>query len=145
LKLYTIGFTQRSAQEFFESIRSSGIKLVLDIRLNNASQLAGFTKGRDLPFFLNELCHCAYTHDIRYSPTKEILDDYKNGKIPWNEYADRFVKLLETRNVLLDFLSDYGKNQPVCLLCSEPTSEYCHRGIVAEKLSRLYNLEITHL
>ena len=91
MKLYTIGFTQKSAREFFNKIKNNNIDLLIDIRLNNISQLAGFAKGKDLEYFLKEICNCEYAHDDVFAPTKELLDNYRANKVSWKEYENVFV------------------------------------------------------
>ncbi len=146
--IYTLGFTQKSAQKFFETIKKHQIELLIDVRLNNNSQLASFTKGRDLPYFLKELCDCAYIHEVAFAPTKEILDNYKKDRISWEEYEISFNLLEEKRKVYEIFRKKYSSFDKVLLLCSEPQANNCHRRLVAEhikeKLSDL-NIEIRHL
>ena len=93
MNLYTIGFAQKTASMFFELMKENNIDLLLDIRLNNKSQLAGFTKGQDLKYFLSEICNCDYIHYLYYAPTKDILDDYKHKKISWEQYEERYINL----------------------------------------------------
>ena len=88
--VYTMGFTQKSAEDFFELVKKNHISILVDIRLNNQSQLAGFTKGRDLAYFLKEIAGCKYAHDPVFAPTKELLNDYKKGVIDWNGYVEVF-------------------------------------------------------
>ena len=85
MKLFTIGFTQKNAKQFFELLKANQIELLIDVRLNNKSQLAGFTKGNDLEYLLAEICDCQYKHCLEYAPTKEILDGYKKGNITWEK------------------------------------------------------------
>lgn len=132
--LYTIGFTQKSAQQFFELIKSNNIDILVDIRLNNKSQLAGFTKGDDLRYFLHEICNCKYQHCIEYAPTKDILDNYKKKAIGWDEYVRQYLPLMQRRNSVQKFIDRFSAYQSVCLLCSEPTPEYCHRRLFAEMI-----------
>jgi len=144
IKLFTIGFTKKSAEVFFTKLKMAGIKKVLDIRLNNVSQLAGFAKRDDLIYFLRELCGCDYKHEPLLAPTNDILDDYRKKRIGWIEYETRFSKLMKEREIekLLDSEELHGG----CLLCSEPTPEKCHRRLVAEYLKdKLGNIEINHL
>jgi len=94
MTIYTIGFTEKSAEQFFEIIKSNSIDLLVDIRLNNKSQLAGFTKGENLAYFLQEICGCSYKHFPKLAPTKEILNDYKNKKISWNKYTKLYHSLI---------------------------------------------------
>ena len=93
MKIYTIGFTQKSAKEFFEKIKDNGIELLIDVRLNNVSQLAGFAKGKDLEYFLKEICNCDYVHEIVLAPTKELLDNYRAKITSWLEYEEIFNKI----------------------------------------------------
>ncbi|MGG7153047.1 DUF488 family protein [Clostridium neonatale] len=149
MKLYTIGFTKKSAQQFFEILGRNKIQKVIDIRLNNSSQLAGFSKGTDLEFFLKKLCNIKYTHDIELAPTKEILSDYKKKKISWEEYEVKFISLLNKRNSNNNIGNKfYDEIDGVCLLCSEQLANNCHRRLVAEYLKEKltdYNIEIIHL
>ena len=135
MTLYTIGFTQKSAKQFFELIKKNKINMLVDIRLNNKSQLAGFTKGNDLNYFLSEICNCLYQHGVEYAPTKTILDDYKKKRISWDEYVNMYIPLINGRNAVNKFWNDFGSYENVCLLCSEPTPEHCHRRLLAEVIA----------
>lgn len=132
MTLYTIGFTQKTAEQFFQLIKKHGIELLIDIRLNNKSQLAGFTKGEDLRFFLKEICNCQYEYCAEFAPTKDILDRYKKGKINWDEYVSEYIPLMKSRKAPEKFIKRYSGTTKVCLLCSEPTPEQCHRRLFAE-------------
>ncbi len=144
IKLYTIGFTKKSAEQFFTILRKAGVRRVIDIRLNNASQLAGFAKRDDLQYFLNELCGSEYIHRPDLAPTAELLKDYRDKAIDWDTYEHTFSKLLHGRasekNIDREFLD------MSCLLCSEAEAAHCHRRLVAEYLrDALGNIEICHL
>lgn len=146
MKLYTIGFTQKSAREFFNKIKNNNIDLLIDIRLNNVSQLAGFAKGKDLEYFLKEICNCEYAHDDVFAPTKELLDNYRANKVSWNEYENVFAKIMANRQIEERFKKLYKSYENVCLLCTEPTAEQCHRRLVAEYLQKhCENIEIIHI
>lgn len=145
MTIYTMGFTQKDARQFFERIRANEIELLVDIRLNNQSQLAGFTKGRDLPYFLEMICHCRYDHNEALAPTRDILDRYKKGDMSWDEYEVQYGALMERREVSALFEKKYGKFSRVLLLCSEPTPEKCHRRLLAEKLQRDLGYSVIHL
>lgn len=145
MQIYTMGFTKKSAETFFELIRKYEIEMLIDIRLNNQSQLAGFTKGRDLAYFLNEICHCQYDHEILYAPTKDFLDDYKKHLISWDDYVDRYNSLIIHRNVADRFKEKYMNYNRVLLLCSEPTPEHCHRRLLAEYLRDQLGVQIIHI
>lgn len=148
MTLYTIGFTQKTAKQFFELLKKNAIDLVIDIRLNNKSQLAGFTKGDDLDYFLSEICHCAYRHRPNdYAPTKEILDDYKKNKGSWSDYVVRYTALMEKRGTHIGFFKTWKGYKNICLLCSEPTPEQCHRRLLAEMIANAADetIEIKHL
>ena len=146
MKLYTIGFTQKSAREFFNKIKNNNIDLLIDIRLNNISQLAGFAKGKDLEYFLKEICNCEYVHDDVFAPTKELLDNYRANKVSWNEYENVFAKIMASRQIEERFKKLYKNYENVCLLCTEPTAEQCHRRLVAEYLQKhCENIEIIHI
>lgn len=147
MKLYTIGFTKKSAEEFFTLLKKHSIKKVIDIRLNNGSQLAGFSKGKDLEYFLREICGIEYEHNISLAPTKGILDNYKQKKISWFDYEEQFKSLLVNRNIKDNLNRHTDKNDDgICLLCSEELANYCHRRLVAEFLKSLNpEIEIIHI
>ena len=144
MKVYTIGFTKKSAEEFFTRLNQPGLVRVLDVRLNNVSQLAGFTKRDDLPFFLREINGIEYEHLPELAPNKEIFNAYRNKDIDWVTYERKFGALMVARrieSVVARDLVDGG-----CLLCSEPSPERCHRRLVAEYLSDCWgDLGIEHL
>ncbi len=142
--MFTIGFTRKNAQLFFSKLRNAGVTKIIDIRLNNISQLAGFAKRDDLIFFLKELCDCKYEHKPNWAPTKDILDAYKKKEIDWNEYEMRFRKLIIERKIEEKIKFDELNN--ICLLCSEHTPNQCHRRLIAEYLKdKFVNVEIIHL
>ena len=152
MELYTIGFTQKSAKEFFETLKSAGINTLIDVRLNNKSQLAGFAKGRDLPYLMREICGAVYKHEENFAPTKDLLDDWKNGKISWQEYEQVYIKTMDRRKVAEIYGRKYlddTLNGRVCFLCSEATPENCHRRLLAEylreKMPELAYMGINHL
>jgi len=149
MNIYTIGFTQKSAEQFFKLLEDNNVKYVLDIRLNNSSQLAGFTKGTDLKYFLYKILDVRYYHDIMFSPTKQILSDYKENKISWDEYEKLFLELLDKREIKQNVILKYGMDlDNMCLLCSEPTADKCHRRLVSEYLDKIFpefNMNIIHL
>lgn len=142
MNLYTIGFTKKSAKQFFQLIQKHNIKLLLDIRLNNKSQLSGFAKGNDLEYFLDTICNCKYKHCLEYAPTKNILDDYKKKNISWDDYVIQYTKLILSRKNFLEFFDIYKSFDNICLLCSEPTADKCHRRLLAEILTQ-HNNQIT--
>ncbi len=145
MEVYTIGFTEKSAEEFFGSLKRIGIKRLLDVRLNNTSQLAGFTKRDDLPFFLEELCHAEYAHEPLLAPTPEIMDAYKKKMESWQDFERRFLGLMAGRKVE-EKIDKSIFAVPTVLLCSESSPRYCHRRLVLEYLqSKWGGLEIIHL
>lgn len=144
MRVFTIGFTKKSARRFFEALRTSGAKRVLDVRLNNISQLAGFTKRDDLAYFLREICGMDYVHNQALAPTQEMLDAYKKKRGDWATYEARFLELLKTRRVGETVSKDVVADS--CLLCSEDTPEHCHRRLVAEYLKQHWgDVQIVHL
>lgn len=144
-KIYTIGFAQTTAKDFFNQIKASKVKKLIDVRLNNVSQLAGYTKKNDLKFFLNEICNVEYVHTPELAPTKEILDPYKKGNGSWDVYKDNFLNLMEKRIVENIFDINFFENS--CLLCSEKEPHYCHRRLVVEYLNLKWDkkLEVVHI
>lgn len=142
--LFTIGFTGKSAEQFFTLLQNAGVRLLIDTRLNNVSQLAGFTKRKDLEFFLRAIGGIGYVHDTELAPTADILDPYKKKRMTWDEYEQRFNALLAGR-AIVDHRTPADFDR-ACLLCSEPTPEHCHRRLVGEYLKRAWpEVEIQHL
>lgn len=144
MKLYTIGFTKKSAHDFFEALRSAGVARIVDVRLNNVSQLAGFAKKQDLPYFLDQITEIQYTHAPILAPTQEMLDSYKKHGSGWQSYEASFIHLMKERHIettWMDCLRDSD-----CLLCSEEKPVHCHRRLVAEYLANYRSdIEIRHL
>ncbi len=142
--LFTIGFAKKSAREFFEILKKANVQKVIDIRLNNKSQLAGFTKRDDLEYFLAAINGISYQHVPGLAPEKELLDAYRNKKISWQEYESRFYKLIRERNI-----SELFKPEDLhmsCLLCTENNPQRCHRRLVAERFASIYpDITIKHL
>lgn len=144
MKVYTIGFTKKNAEQFFSRLKQPGLVRVIDARLNNVSQLAGFTKKDDLRFFLKRINGIDYLHRPDLAPTKDILDEYKKNGGDWDTYERRFLELMARRKIETTVPKELIDG--ACLLCSEPTPEHCHRRLVAEYLrSRWGDLEIKHL
>lgn len=141
MDLFTIGFTQKSAEEFFTALTDNGarVRRVIDIRRNNSSQLAGFTKGRDLEFFLKQF-GISYEHETHLAPTKELLDGYKKKRITWEDYETQFLELMKQRKVEEKISPSIMYR--ACLLCSEPEPHKCHRRLVAEYFQSAWNFEI---
>ncbi|HUX11469.1 MAG TPA: DUF488 domain-containing protein [Spirochaetia bacterium] len=144
MKLYTIGFTKKSARDFFEKLRQSGTGRVVDVRLNNVSQLSGFAKKDDLAYLLKAVCGIDYVHLPQLAPTQEILKAYRHGQIDWPQYEAKFLELIRARRV--DLTIDRDLIAEGCLLCSEDSPEHCHRRLVAEFLKEKWGgVDITHL
>lgn len=144
MRLLTIGFTKKSAETFFETLRKSGAKRVVDVRLNNVSQLAGFAKKQDLAYFLKKICEVEYFHLPILAPTQDMLDRYKKKKGSWDDYEHDFLRLVKERKieeaVSREMLAEG------CLLCSEDKPDHCHRRLVAEYLKQYWgDVEIVHL
>jgi len=146
MRLFTIGFTQKTAQEFFDLLKFYQVQRLVDIRLRPQGQLAGFAKQEDLPYFLENLAsQCRYIHLPILAPTKDILEEFRESR-NWSIYELKFERLMDERNVPSILNRDDFETQTSCLLCSEPTPEKCHRRLVAERLgSRWTNVEIIHL
>jgi uncharacterized protein (DUF488 family) len=144
MKIFTIGFTKKSAETFFTRLQSAGVQRLVDVRLNNVSQLAGFAKKNDLAWFTKTICKIDYIHVPSLAPTQDILDAYKKHKGDWDLYERQFLSLMQSRRIeettppeLLD---------GACLLCSEEKPHHCHRRLVAEYLrERWGNIDIEHI
>ena len=146
MKLYTIGFTQSTAEHFFERLRANGVQRLVDIRLKPDGQLAGFAKKDDLPFLLRELAAgCQYTHLPELAPTKEILKAYRDDG-DWDKYLPSFEALMDGRGIPATLDRSMFEEEACCLLCSEATPEQCHRRLVAERLAAHWaDVTIIHL
>ncbi len=144
MKLFTLGFTKKSAEEFFGRLKRSGARRLVDVRLNNISQLAGFTKKDDLRFFTQAICGIPCAHLPILAPTRKALDGYKKEKGGWDAYERVFLALMSERRI--EHAVSRDELQDACLLCSEDTPEHCHRRLVAEYLKRHWeDVEIIHL
>jgi len=145
LKIYTIGFTKKTAKQFFDLLKKNGIECLVDIRLHPDGQLAGFTKKEDLRYFLKELIGCDYRHIERLAPADEILKAYRSDN-NWNKYQSSFLALLQERGIPQTLDRTLFEDKVCCLLCSEPTPENCHRRLVAELLAKDWkDVTIVHL
>lgn len=143
-KLYTIGFTEKSAEEFFRLLTEAGVKKIIDTRRNNKGQLSGFAKGSDLEFLAREIGGIGYEHNQDMAPSKELLKAWRNKEIDWVQYTERYLKEIGERKVVEKTTLKYLKNG--CLLCSEHEEGHCHRRLLAEKLKGKYpKIEIVHL
>jgi uncharacterized protein (DUF488 family) len=137
VEICTIGFTTKSAAQFFGALRKAEVRQLIDVRLNNVSQLAGFTKRDDLEFFLDELCDASYLHELLLAPTQALLDSYKKRHLAWVEYEDQFLQLMADRRVE-DRLDPGLFVRRTVLLCSEPTAVRCHRRLVVDYLDKTW-------
>ncbi len=143
MKLFTIGFTKTSAEKFFSRLSKAHVKKLIDVRLNNVSQLAGFAKKDDLRFFCEEIAHVSYEHHPDLAPTKPMLDEFKKQKGSWENYTEKFLQLMAHRKV--EEL-DRALFDDACLLCSEDKPHHCHRRLVAEYLKNKWkDVDIIHL
>ena len=144
IRIFSIGFTKKNAETFFMLLKSNKIKTLVDVRLNNVSQLAGFAKRDDLKYFLKEICEIEYIHQPQFAPTKEMLDAYKKKEISWIEYEKRYNLLLKERFVENSInINDLNDS---CFLCSEHTADQCHRRLTIEYLHNHFKeIAITHL
>jgi len=144
MKLFTIGFTKKSAETFFTRLNNAGVKRLIDVRLNNVSQLAGFTKKDDLRYFTKAICNIEYVHLPEFAPTAEILDPYKKAKNgDWPLYERQFLDLMRSRHIET---TSREILEGGCLLCSEEKPHHCHRRLVAEYLKeQSRDVEIEHI
>ena len=144
--IFTIGFTKKTAEEFFTLLEKNSVSEVVDIRLYNSSQLSGFSKFPDIKYFLKKICNIGYHYDKILAPSKELFNDFKNFEIDWFDYEVRFLTLMEERGANMHMILNYSNADRICLLCSEPTAEQCHRRLVAEKFQMIFEeVKIIHL
>ena len=145
MEIYTIGFTKKTAAEFFEPLKKHGIDRLVDVRINNTSQLAGFTKRDDLAYFLRELVSAEYVHEPLLAPTKELLKEYRDGVLTWAGYENAFLELMSDRGIEEEIPKELFTDN-VVVLCSEATPERCHRRLVVEYLDRAWgDVQAIHL
>lgn len=142
---FTIGFTQTTAESFFARLQKAGVKKIIDVRLNNTSQLSAFAKASDLSFFLKKIADIEYTHEPILAPTSDLLNAYKKNKGDWKVYADGFLNLMQLRKIEKKFDKKFFYR--ACLLCSESTPHFCHRRLICDYLSREWGdfVHIKHL
>ena len=144
-RVYTIGFSKRTAEDFFGALRQAGIKRCIDVRISNTSQLAGFTKRTDLPFFLHELCGAEYLAEPLLSPTLDLMRGFRKGRAGWESYARGFLELVAERKIE-HRLDRHIFDVATVLLCVEPTAEHCHRRLIIEYLQQKWgSLTVEHL
>jgi uncharacterized protein (DUF488 family) len=144
MRIYTIGFTKKNASRFFGLLTENGVSVLVDTRLNNVSQLAGFTKRDDLAFFTRNLCGIDYIHETRLAPSADLLRSFRQGSWTWATYEREYLQLLRDRRV--DRVLDKASMNGAALLCSEATPEKCHRRVAAEYLGQMWgDVEVVHL
>jgi uncharacterized protein (DUF488 family) len=144
MKIFTIGFTKKTAEQFFTRLQKAGVKRLVDVRLNNTSQLASFAKAKDLEYFLKVIDGIDFIHSPILAPTPDILESYKKKKGPWNDFERGFLKILEQRRIAEVMIGKIRDGD--CLLCSEDTPERCHRRLIVEHLKREWgDMEIIHI
>jgi len=143
--LYTIGFTKKTAEQFFELLKKNHVSKVIDIRISNSSQLAGFAKGENLPYLLREICNIGYEHIVDFAPTEKLLKDWKDKKITWADYEQVYIDLLKKRGIANQYSLD--EFDGACFLCSEEMPKQCHRRLLVEYMAKLCpgEVEICHL
>ncbi len=146
MEIFTIGFTQTPAREFFGKLTKAKVKRLVDVRLNNTSQLAAYAKRDDLAYFLSAICNVQYHHEPLLAPTQDILDQFKKKKGEWNHYREKFLQLMLDRQIELQLDRQSYLELPSALLCSEHTAEHCHRSLVVEYLqSHWSDIKVVHL
>ena len=143
MSLYTIGFTKHSAENFFETLKSAGVTKLIDIRINKSSQLAGFAKGSDLPYFLRISAGITYDSKENLAPAKELLIRYRSKEISWEVFEDLYLGQIKSSGALNGLIPKDFEN--ACLLCSEHASDRCHRRLLADELRKLWGIQVVHL
>ncbi len=145
--IYTIGFTKSTAEHFFERLKANGVQVVLDVRIKNNSQLAGFAKMCDIGYFVKNIVGAEYIHDPMLAPSEEILSAYRKKEIDWAEYERRFEALMNERKIDVHIIRNYAdaNERTYCLLCSEDTADYCHRRLVARRMANWFGTKVVHL
>lgn len=144
--IFTIGFARKTAEQFFTLLADNGVTKIVDVRLNNTSQLLAFSKYPDIEYFTRIILHGDYFHDRKFAPSEKILVRYKKNIIDWEEYEKEFADLMNYRDIDVYIADNYAREENYCLLCTEPSPENCHRRLVAERISKvLGDVKIVHL
>ena len=147
MNLFSIGFTQKNAEEFFGLLKDNNIDCLIDIRLNPNGQLSRFAFEKDLPYFLDKLANgCKYAHRVDLAPQNELLKEVrtkgsemsKNYKL----FEIEFNKYLEDKSNIKNFVEQFKGFNNVALLCSEHTTEKCHRRLVSDMLIKYFGNDI---
>jgi len=145
-EIFTIGFTRKTAEEFFYLLESHGVRKVIDVRLFNSSQLLAFSKYPDIEYFLHRLAGIDYFQDMYFTPAERLLESYKKKFIDWHGYEEAFAALMAARDIDDYILKNYSGAEGLCLLCTEQSPSYCHRRLVAERIATvLGDVKIVHL
>lgn len=146
MEIFTIGFTQTPAREFFGKLKEAKVQRLVDVRLNNTSQLAAYAKRDDLAYFLSAICNIQYHHEPLLAPTQDILDQFKKMKGQWSIYREKFLQLMSDRQIESQLDRQSYVDLSSALLCSEHTAEHCHRSLVVEYLQGHWtDLKVVHL
>lgn len=147
MKLFTIGFTHKTAEQFFALLKDAGVKTVWDIRLKNHSQLAAFSKYPDIAYFLDQLLGIKYAHFLDLATSPELMYSWRHDEIDWKTFQKTFMELMDSRDVKKLIKKEWPlAKKPICLLCSEEKPELCHRTMVAQIIQELYpKTEVIHL
>lgn len=145
MEIATIGFTKSTARHFFQRLRSAGVSRLVDVRLHNVSQLAGFAKGQDLAYFSPTIIDATYEHELLLAPTDELLSSYRKGEQSWDEFQATFLALLRERDVISNLDRQAFETRKTALLCSESSPDHCHRRLVAELLADAWQATVKHL
>jgi uncharacterized protein (DUF488 family) len=142
--LFTIGFTQKSAEKFFDLLMKNKVKRIVDIRINNSSQLAGFAKSEDLKYFAEKIAGIGYIYMPELAPTLEMMRNYRAKGSSWEKYQREYLKLINKRKISEKInIKEFDRS---CFLCSEHTPENCHRRLLTEYLQKHNkNVKIIHL
>ena len=144
MSVFTIGFTGKTAETFFSTLKESGAKRVVDIRINRTSQLAGFAKEQDMSYFLNKLSNMNYLVNTDLAPTKDLLTSYREREISWEKYSQEYISLIHKRKIIESLGIEYFENS--VFMCSEKESERCHRKLLTDLLLEKFpRVEIVHL
>ncbi|MFC2046406.1 DUF488 family protein [Chloroflexota bacterium] len=143
--IFTIGYTKKSLEQFIHHLQEAEVDAVIDVRLRNTSQLAGFAKRDDLAYLLRGCFGIEYEHRPDLAPTPDIREAYKVSG-DWAVYERSFLAHLEegqAEDTGRELLAQFERP---CLLCAEPVADQCHRRLVAEWWEKhLPSIQVAHL
>ncbi len=136
MNLFTLSAYETTAEQFFETLKKQKADLVLDVRLRNTNQLCGFTKEKDLAYFVHNIAGAQYVHDLLFAPDSDLLDVYTKHVIDWNGYRQAYLSEMEERNARSVFAQKYQQYASICILGTATSHRRSHSEALLEYLEK---------